>query len=155
MIESQTQQLMILTQNFKSPSKASPVVKFPFQHGMVARYNEFTGREDEIEELSEWLEEHTEAKPLSISIHGIGGVGKTETALELAYRYYEAKKFDIILWVPADPQKETETLRAFGHFGRKLGLFDTADINDSQVEVVLDWLQDQGAINLTSPWISL
>ena len=61
----------------------------------------FTGREEVISQLHRAL--HTEnAVALShpYGISGLGGIGKTQTALEYAYRY--GPEYDAVLWVRAD-----------------------------------------------------
>jgi hypothetical protein len=61
----------------------------------------FTGREDVLSQLHQTL--HTETRvalshPQGIS--GLGGIGKTQTALEYAYRY--RAEYDAIFWVRAE-----------------------------------------------------
>ena len=90
---------------------------------------------------------HIEDRPFSCAITGIGGVGKTETALKFTYKYRAS--FDAVFWVSADPEHETETLRTFRNIGRRLGLFDSDVLLDPQVEVVLDWLHNEG---MTTPF---
>ena len=75
-------------------------------------------------------------------LHGFGGVGKSETALQFTYRY--RLHFDAVFWVSADPAKETEILRTFGAIGRKLLLFDREEVDRAQVEIILNWLQTTG-----------
>jgi hypothetical protein len=61
----------------------------------------FTGREDVLVQLHRVL--HTEnsaalSHPQGIS--GLGGIGKTQTALEYAYRYHS--EYNAVFWVRAD-----------------------------------------------------
>lgn len=71
-------------------------------------YEDFIGREAEIKKVMEQL--HPDSRPWIITIDGIGGIGKSALALEIAHRYLNPKKlaaaerFDGIVWISA---KET------------------------------------------------
>jgi tetratricopeptide (TPR) repeat protein len=58
----------------------------------------FTGRENLLKDLHDRLTS-TRAAALTQAISGLGGIGKTQTALEYAYRYREEYRF--VLWVSA------------------------------------------------------
>lgn len=61
----------------------------------------FTGRHKKIEELYNALKSNKSAaisQPLAIS--GLGGIGKTQTAVKYAYQYWDEYKY--ILWANAD-----------------------------------------------------
>jgi len=61
----------------------------------------FIGREDILNKLQEALNTGkmaTLSQPLAIS--GLGGIGKTQTALEYAYRYHD--NYHVIIWMNAD-----------------------------------------------------
>ncbi len=61
----------------------------------------FTGREEILEILHNTLRNRkTTALTQKQAINGLGGVGKTQTAVEYAYRY--ANEYEIVLWVKAD-----------------------------------------------------
>src|SRR5260221_1352566 len=60
----------------------------------------FTGRETILEQLANELrvlQPLTVSQPVAIS--GLGGIGKTQIALEYAYRFY--RKYRAVLWVEA------------------------------------------------------
>ena len=65
------------------------------------RNSRFYGREAEIETIQSMLSETTQAKKeqrrTSLVIDGMGGIGKSQLALEYAYRYRDS--YDIILWI--------------------------------------------------------
>jgi tetratricopeptide (TPR) repeat protein len=68
----------------------------PYQRNLF-----FTGRERELGALHDTLQAESAVAlchPLGIS--GLGGIGKTQTALEYAYRY--AGEYQAVLWVRAD-----------------------------------------------------
>ncbi|HIH87224.1 MAG TPA: TIR domain-containing protein, partial [Methanosarcinales archaeon] len=59
----------------------------------------FTGREEHLAKLKTALDSGKPAA-LTQAIHGLGGVGKTQLALEYAYR--NAAKYDIVWWVRSE-----------------------------------------------------
>src|SRR5437667_6475396 len=70
-------------------------------HVPYQRNRFFTGREDELNHLHRaLLAENTVALSHPQGISGLGGIGKTQAALEYAYRY--RMEYDAIFWVRAD-----------------------------------------------------
>ena len=65
---------------------------------MPQRNMNFTGREDLLVQLGTSLAEVTVALPHAL--HGLGGVGKTQIAIEYAYR--NRSSYDVVWWIPAD-----------------------------------------------------
>jgi tetratricopeptide (TPR) repeat protein len=67
------------------------------------RNKNFTGRQDLLREL-ELRAGSLEGAPATAivpqALYGLGGVGKTQLAIEYAYRY--ADKYQVVWWVPAD-----------------------------------------------------
>jgi tetratricopeptide (TPR) repeat protein len=64
---------------------------------MQARNERFTGREDDLRKLREQLRAYgTAASPL-IALHGLGGVGKTQLALEYVHRF--GSDYDLVYWL--------------------------------------------------------
>lgn len=116
---------------------------FPIYGVSIGENRDFIGGENELDHLYDTLVKlRADAKPVSCGIHGIGGVGKTQTALKFTYKY--RSDFQAVFWVSADPEREIEVLRTFGAIGRKLRLFDTEDIDQTKVETIIDWLQTTG-----------
>lgn len=67
--------------------------------GVPQRNKNFTGRVEILDELRQRVT--TEATALiPHALHGLGGVGKTQLAIEYAYRY--AGEYQVVWWVPAD-----------------------------------------------------
>lgn len=61
----------------------------------------FTGREELLETLHTYLGvNQVEAHTQSAALHGLGGVGKTQLALEYAYRH--ALEYNAIFWIAAE-----------------------------------------------------
>lgn len=67
-----------------------------------ARNPFFTGREDILAYLRETLAKGKTAA-LTQAISGLGGIGKTQTAIEYAYRYCD--EYKVVLWARADSRE--------------------------------------------------
>jgi tetratricopeptide (TPR) repeat protein len=63
------------------------------------RNKNFTGRTDLLERLRGGLANRVTAV-VPHALHGLGGVGKTQMAVEYAYRY--RSEYDLVWWIPAD-----------------------------------------------------
>jgi tetratricopeptide (TPR) repeat protein len=72
------------------------------------------------------------------AIHGLGGVGKTQTATEYAYRH--ETDYEVVLWVRSE--EPTTLATDFAALSGKLGLV-SPDIQDQNVhiEAALEWLR--------------
>ena len=106
----------------------------------VARNERFFGRRDILDDIDERLQGHGDSQGLkSLAIHGLGGVGKTQIALE--YAYSKQSQFDAILWVPAkDDLAMQQGFTKIAVDGLKL---PTANPQSHQENVlsVVNWLQ--------------
>ncbi|MER7440898.1 FxSxx-COOH system tetratricopeptide repeat protein [Micromonospora avicenniae] len=78
----------------------------------------FTGREDDLAELRRQLQSGGSAVVLPVALQGMGGVGKTQVALEYVHRFRSA--YDVVWWVVADPPQFVDT--ALSDLGARLGL---------------------------------
>jgi tetratricopeptide (TPR) repeat protein len=68
--------------------------------GKVPQRNKnFTGRSDLLEHLRAGVANDVTAV-VPHALHGLGGVGKTQVAIEYAYRY--RSEYDLVWWIPAD-----------------------------------------------------
>src|SRR5437016_5846442 len=70
------------------------------------RNKNFTGRTELLADLRERVTAEVTAL-VPHALHGMGGVGKTQLAIEYAYRY--ASHYQVVWWVPAD---QTALVRA-------------------------------------------
>ncbi|MFI3188044.1 hypothetical protein BCS42_01235 [Crenothrix sp. D3] len=100
----------------------------------------FTGRSDILEKLHEALQSENEivitpSKRATV-LSGLGGIGKTQTVAEYAYRY--ENEYSAVLWVLADGK---DLLRvSFGQLSVLLGF--KAEILDDQILAVQSWLRN-------------
>jgi hypothetical protein len=69
--------------------------------GIPPRNPYFIGRNDTLNELTRRFREGEDVDRTQV-LHGLGGVGKTQVAIEYAYRY--RGEYDVVWWVPADQQ---------------------------------------------------
>ncbi|HEV2783688.1 MAG TPA: FxSxx-COOH system tetratricopeptide repeat protein [Actinophytocola sp.] len=70
--------------------------------GVPPRHPRFVGRDRELEELRDQLS-HTADRRVTVTVNGVQGVGKSELALEYAYRF--AGDYDLVWWVPAGDEQ--------------------------------------------------
>jgi MinD-like ATPase involved in chromosome partitioning or flagellar assembly/tetratricopeptide (TPR) repeat protein len=120
----------------EAPDPASIGVRFPGDAPAVfnvpARNTKFTGREADLRRLRADLLNRGSAGGLAggrpIALQGMGGVGKTQLAMEYAYRFKNA--YDVLWWVPANPvdmvDAELADLAARLDLPRRSGIPDLA-----------------------------
>lgn len=103
----------------------------------------FTGREDLLSSLCMQFQNHTEEEGTPIiALSGLGGVGKTQLAIEYAYRHRTG--YQAVLWVPAD--SPTMLLADFGNLAQVLHLTGKDEQDQQQaIEAVQCWLAEQGS----------
>jgi tetratricopeptide (TPR) repeat protein len=91
--------------------------------GIPLRNPNFTGRETLLLTLQRSLETRSKASVLPHALHGLGGVGKTQLAVEYAYQFQD--RYDLVWWIPAEQQ--SLVLQSLVDLGRILGLPSTED----------------------------
>jgi TIR domain len=96
----------------------------------------FTGRGDQLKALRRQLRRSRSSVVVQASaLYGLGGVGKTQLAVEYAHRY--ATDYHLVWWVPAEwPAAIAGHLAALGH---RLGLSELPSLEE-QVQVLFDEL---------------
>jgi tetratricopeptide (TPR) repeat protein len=94
--------------------------------GMPARNPDFTGRDALLRAVHTALE-HGMAVLLPHAMSGMGGEGKSQLAVEFAYRY--ADDYDLVWWVPAE--QPTSARAALEQLARHLGTPLSDDVKDT------------------------
>src|SRR5271166_2065410 len=118
------------------PPSGGPWWNVPYR-----RNPNFTGREAILKQLETTLASRMPAALLQ-AIAGLGGVGKTQTAVEYAYRHRD--QYRAVLWVRADPvwpDLGTNLVSGYRELAEALGLpeKDARDSNE-MVAAVRRWL---------------
>jgi hypothetical protein len=99
----------------------------------------FTGRESELEWLGKQLRAQGDAITQSLVIHGLGGVGKTELAVEYAWKHL--REYNAVLWVRADSSPALDI--GLAALAPVLGLPEADEREQlNQTKAVLTWLHD-------------
>ncbi len=125
------------------PTSAKPRAGFPpaaprRTHNLPFPPNPtFTGRDAELNKLHEQFQKGSEAAATqTIAVHGLGGVGKTQLAIEYAWKHLG--EYDAVLWVKGD---SAEALDA--NLAALAGLLDLPEDVERrqslQAKAVLDW----------------
>ena len=81
------------------PSESAGPVPRPI-HVLPQRNPAFTGRAELLAELATRLREGREVSVVPQALHGFGGVGKTQLAIEYAYRHLT--EYPLVWWMNAD-----------------------------------------------------
>ena len=94
--------------------------------------HDFVGRESVLQQLMERVPPHTDKDNCQrTAIVGLGGVGKTRIALELAHRIRKTDPDCSVFWVPAVDRTTFE--QAYRNIGRKLQL---DGIDDDKADII-------------------
>jgi MinD-like ATPase involved in chromosome partitioning or flagellar assembly/tetratricopeptide (TPR) repeat protein len=94
----------------------------PVAFRVPGRNPRFTGRESDLRRLRATLRDGTSrvvlAGPQPVALQGMGGIGKSQLALEYAYRFRSA--YDVVWWIDAD--RVTFIEGPLGDLGPHLGI---------------------------------
>ena len=124
----------VLTSGDEDVTAIAPPATPPRIIGGIPPQNpSFTGRQGMLRELRSALRMHSHATLLPHTLHGLGGVGKTQLATEYAHRFQQ--DYDIIWWIPSD--RDSSIMRSLLSLARRLKTPESDD-NDDTVRTVLD-----------------
>ena len=117
--------------------------------GLPQRNVQFVRRGIELQAIHDFLWSDVYSKTNNLTwciLHGMGGVGKTETALE--YAHANQSRFTKICWIRA----ETGSKRIYSYckLAKRLGLMAEEKIgSEADVEKVREWLESTGTCTIT------
>jgi tetratricopeptide (TPR) repeat protein len=94
------------------PGRVPPIWNVP------ARNVDFTGRAVTLERIRDHLAGGGTTAVVALALYGLGGVGKTQLALEYAHRFMG--DYDLVWWVPSE--RPDEVTVALADLARKMGL---------------------------------
>ncbi|MCJ1400137.1 hypothetical protein MMC11_003341 [Xylographa trunciseda] len=137
-------QILTLYQSIKSPLLSpglsaplsaalpviSPIFMVPFE-----RDSNFVGRGDVLSQIDKRFEDHSRA-----ALAGIGGVGKSQVAIEYCYRFRQANPHSHILWIYASTYARFS--QAYEEIGSKLGLPNWDSTKENKIDLVTKHLND-------------
>jgi tetratricopeptide (TPR) repeat protein len=111
--------------------------------GVPYRNRNFSGRGALLDRLGEALRTASTASVLPQTLHGMGGVGKTQLVIEYIYRHID--EYDIVWWIAAE--QTSSVLASLSELGVRLGLSTTEDrvvtartVLDHLASTDLSWL---------------
>src|SRR5271154_3766007 len=102
----------------------------------------FTGREELLADLCTKLNDDTPKKwNHRVALYGLGGVGKTQVALE--YVYTHRNNYDLVVWISA--ASETTLLSGFQEIAKKTNCisYDPTSAPSAVAQGVVEWLNRQ------------
>lgn len=98
----------------------------------------FTGREDTLQSIQQNFQTQS-VLAITQAIHGMGGVGKSETAVEYAHRF--RGHYDAVFWVRAETP--TEWKADLTTLGQQAGVLSAGQAGEEDVKAVQEWLAKQ------------
>ncbi|MFC4065726.1 FxSxx-COOH system tetratricopeptide repeat protein [Actinoplanes subglobosus] len=111
---------------------AEPRDRRPIWGGVPAQNPNFTGRESMLRSLNEALITKSQISVLPQTLHGLGGVGKTQLAVEYVYRFQSA--YDLIWWIPAE--QPTTVLASLAELAKRLELPESTNLQQTTTTVI-------------------
>lgn len=124
-------------------TKLEDEVKLPchmIPYGLNPRFFSRDHEVDMVRKALDPVQEHE--KPRVMSIHGLGGVGKSQIALR--YANTSMKMYDVIAWIPSETQ--VKMTQALSKLAKKLGL-PKGDESEDDYQASLkvkDWMNGSG-----------
>lgn len=106
----------------------------------MSRNTRFFDRQDTLHEIESFLKPNCDRSGiLSVGIWGLGGVGKSQIALEYAWR--KQTELDAVIWV--DAENEMTLQQGLSHVATDCLHLPGADLQAHQQNVIrmMDWLK--------------
>ena len=129
----------------KREGSTSPVAQ---NHAWMVPFDRnpfFTGRESELKKVRQEL--FTGRQTAKVAITGLGGAGKTQVALELAYRIKAERKNCSVIWIPAISKESVG--QAYHSAAGQLGVSRQKDDKTGMKRIVQDHLSSEN----TGQWL--
>jgi tetratricopeptide (TPR) repeat protein len=104
--------------------------------GVPSRNKHFTGRQDILAQVQRTLGQHSQSALVPQALHGLGGIGKSQLAMEFAYRYQD--DYQLVWWIQAYDERSIR--RSLVSLAKRLRLPESDDVQDT-VDNVLDVLR--------------
>lgn len=104
--------------------------------GTPPRNSNFTGRRELLDQIHDALGQHTQSALVPQPLHGLGGIGKSQIAVEFAYLHqYD---YELVWWIQADDEQSIR--RSLTSLAKRLALAESDDVQEI-VDRVLDALR--------------
>jgi hypothetical protein len=133
-------------------------IRLPCHQIPFPRNPRFSGRRDVLAYIDSVISPSKNAQQQkSLSLAGMGGLGKTQVVLE--YVWLHSTEFKVILWLQSD--SEAKILQGFAEFARSCGLVNADDDADivQTCDTVKRWLSESKgkksqSLSSGRPWIT-
>ena len=115
----------------------------------VPAHNIFYGHEKELHCMYEYLRPQAgekESRLRSCILYGLGGIGKTQIAIEYVYRYKHIYAY--VFWVGAS--NESRLVNSYGSIAPAIGHGTDKDSLQQNIQIARQWLSNTGKLCTTS-----
>ncbi|HET8682284.1 MAG TPA: FxSxx-COOH system tetratricopeptide repeat protein [Micromonosporaceae bacterium] len=120
------------------PDSSREAGTLPLVWNLEPRNPGFTGREPVLAQLRGRL--HSGGPAVVQALHGMGGIGKTQLAIEYAHRH--AGDYDVVWWIAAESAAMIG--EQYAELGRKLGLLEAGADTATGAAAVKESLRQHG-----------
>ncbi|KAH0558819.1 hypothetical protein GP486_004539 [Trichoglossum hirsutum] len=132
---------------YQASQRFEPILEIPRRKTcFMVRFDQdpnFIGREDTIKEIGERFK----MRQRRVAVAGIGGVGKSQIAIEYCYRYRDSHPEANVFWVHASNYARFK--EEYKNIARELSLPGIDDPDVDTLQLVSKWLSD----DINGPWL--
>ncbi|CAK4007226.1 kinesin light chain 1 [Lecanosticta acicola] len=114
--------------------KRAPVLLVPFR-----KDKNFVGREEVLDNIEECLS--VDGYHNRVALTGLGGVGKSQIAIQYSYRHHAKHPEDWVFWVYAGSRERF--IESYRNIAIQTGIVKDDDANVNYLRVVKNWLCDR------------